>query len=59
MINNEVYDEARQRIRDARELLSQIRSRWDAVMAKLYTDEINELEDLLKKLEEALSESKR
>ncbi|GAB6945984.1 AAA family ATPase [Vulcanisaeta sp. JCM 16161] len=59
LINNEVYDEARQRIRDARELLSQIRSRWDAVMAKLYTDEINELEDLLKKLEEALSESKR
>ncbi len=59
LINNEVYDEARQRIRDAKELLNQIRSKWDAVMVKLYTDEINELEDLLKKLEEALSESRR
>ena len=59
LINNEVYDEARQRIRDAKELLGQIRSRWDAVMAKLYTDEINELEDLLKRLEDALSEGKR
>ena len=59
LINNEVYDEARQRIRDAKELLSQIRSKWDAVMAKLYADEINELEDLLKRLEDALSEGKR
>ncbi|GAB6944974.1 AAA family ATPase [Vulcanisaeta sp. JCM 14467] len=55
LINNEVYDEARQRIRDARELLGQIRSRWDAVMTKLYADEISELEDLLKRLEDALS----
>ncbi len=59
LINNEVYDEARQRIRDAKELLSQIRSRWDAVMAKLYSDEISELEDLLKRLEDALNEGRR
>ena len=59
LINNEVYDEARQRIRDAKELMSQIKNRWDAVMAKLYSDEINELEDLLKRLEDALSEGKR
>lgn len=59
LINNEVYDEARQRIKDAKELLSQIRSRWDAVMAKLYSDEISELEDLLKRLEDALNEGRR
>lgn len=59
LINNEVYDEARQRIRDAKELLSQIRSKWDYVMVRLYEAEINELEELLKKLEEALSTERR
>lgn len=59
LINNEVYDEARQRIRDAKELLNQIKSKWDDVMAKLYADEIAELEELLKRLEDALTENKR
>lgn len=59
LINNEVYDEARQRIRDAKELLEQIRNRWDAVMARLYADEVNEIEELLKRLEDALTENRR
>ncbi|MGC8606907.1 MAG: AAA family ATPase [Vulcanisaeta sp.] len=59
LINNEVYDEAKQRIRDAKELLSQLRSRWDIVMTRLYADEINDLEELLKRLEDAVTESKQ
>ncbi len=59
LINNEVYDEARQRINDARELLNQIRSKWDNVMVRLYTEEINEMEELLKRLEEALNIGRR
>ncbi len=55
LINNEVYNEARERIKDAKELLSQLRSKWDRVMARLYAEEINELEELLRRLEEALS----
>ncbi|MCG2863541.1 MAG: MoxR family ATPase [Vulcanisaeta sp.] len=55
LINNEVYNEARERIKDAKELLSQLRSKWDRVMARLYAEEINELEELLRRLEGALS----
>ncbi len=55
LINNEVYDEARQRLRDARELLNQIRGKWDATMVKLYSDELSELEELLRRLEGALT----
>ncbi|MCG2887041.1 MAG: MoxR family ATPase [Vulcanisaeta sp.] len=55
LINNEVYNEARERIKDAKELLSQLRSKWDRVMARLYAEEINELEELLRRLEEALN----
>ncbi|BDR92797.1 AAA family ATPase [Vulcanisaeta souniana] len=59
LINNEVYDEARQRLRDARELLDQVRGKWDATMVKLYSNELSELEELLKRLEDALAGNRR
>jgi len=53
LINNDVMDEAKQRIREASELLRQVKSKWDKLMLRLYEEELRELEDLLKRLEDA------
>ncbi len=55
LVNNELYDEARQRLNEAKGLLTKIKGKWNKSVLSLFASEIEELENAINRIESSLS----
>ena len=54
LLNNNMVDEALSKIREAEDALNSIKARWDKSLISLYSNEIEEVEGLLRRLKGAI-----
>jgi len=54
LLSNNIIDDARTRLMDARETMSSIRTKWDKSLYSLYKYEIDEMMSTIEKLEEMI-----
>ncbi len=54
LINNLLFDKARERLEEAYELLNEVKSKWGPTVSAFFRTEIQELEELMNRLRESL-----